>query len=66
MFYKKKYRELLEQNKELKETIKEIMENNTERQWKMLCEISKLGEENEKLEKEIRQIREISNSVRNA
>jgi len=66
MFYKKKYLELLKENKELKKRLELIAQNNVDRQWEMLCKIDKLGKEIDKLEKENRQFRESSNTKTNA
>lgn len=65
MFYKSKYQGALKQIEELKNQIKETNEVMVDRHWKMLCKISELEKENDKLEKENRQFRESSNPKSN-
>ena len=65
MFYKSKYQGALKQIKELEEKLIEERKDNIDKHWKMLCRINDLIKEVNKLEKEIRQYGEISNSSRN-
>ena len=65
MFYKAKYQGALKQIEELKEKLKQNDVITIERHWQLLCRVSELEKEMNKLEKENRQLRENSNTKSN-